>query len=250
MTRAEVLRDLVARRRRFDATRLHALADELDLPLSDIFVVAGHPVPAHLLPPDRDRRILREFAYRVTRCDHARLATLEGFVSRLVSTGPAPPTEPREEVEPPPPSTDEFGKIFAGLLRNRGFGLTELPFTGLSRTTIRGMMDGTWYSPHQLKAMSGPLGWRYEDLVAVAGEPLGDWKVGSVLCHHVGRVYAAAIPLTTEQLIEAAIEADRLSEQEDPGYGITGEVRGMVWQPWVKNLCPVELTPETDSDQP
>ena len=36
-------------------------------------------------------------------------------------------------------------------------------------------------------------------------------------CHHLGQVYIAAIHLTTEQLIEAAKQADRLSVREDQG---------------------------------
>jgi len=65
--------------------------------------------------------------------------------------------------------------------------------------------------------MAGPLGWTFEDLLAVAGKPLGDWGVAGTLCRHVGKVYVAAIPLTSEQLFQAAIEADRLSSREHHG---------------------------------
>ncbi|MEU5993849.1 hypothetical protein ABZ806_33170 [Spirillospora sp. NPDC047418] len=236
MTRAEVLRDLVARGRQFDAARLHALAEELSLPASDIFVIAGHSVPAHLLPPDRDRKVMREFAYRVTYCDHAQLASLKDFVSSLASTSPAPAAEIPEDAEAAPPGMSGFPRIFNGLLHNRGFGVSELPFAGLSQSTINGMLSGRWYSLQQLKAMAGPLGWNFEDLAAVAGEPLGAFNVGSVLCRHVGRVYVAAIPLTTAQLRLAAVEADRLSGREDRG----------AWQPWVENLCPDGSSPGTD----
>ncbi|MEU8800572.1 hypothetical protein [Spirillospora sp. NPDC048819] len=236
MARAEVLRDLVARGRQFDAARLHSLADELNLPISDVFVIAGHPVPAHLLPPARDREVMREFAYRVTYCDHALLASLTDFVSNLVSTTPAPAAEMPVDAEVAPPGTSGFPRILSGLLRNRGFGLSELPFAGLSRSTINGMLSGRWYSLRQLKAMAGPLGWTSEDLTAVAGEPLGAYNAGSVLCRHVGKVYVAAIPLTTAQLIQAAVEADRLSGREDRG----------AWQPWAENLCPDEPSPGTD----
>ncbi|MFA1549847.1 hypothetical protein [Actinomadura chokoriensis] len=50
------------------------------------------------------------------------------------------------------------------------------------------------------------------------------------------RVYGAAVPLTTTQLIQAAAEADRLSGREDQG----------AWCPWVENLCPDEPTPGAD----
>ena len=40
---------------------------------SDLMVIAGHPVPAELRPPERDRQVVREFAYRVTFCDHPQM---------------------------------------------------------------------------------------------------------------------------------------------------------------------------------
>ncbi len=51
----------------------------------------------------------------------------------------------------------------------------------------------------------------------MAGEPRGDGGVAGTLCRHVGQVYVAAIPLTSEQLLQAAIEADRLSSREHHG---------------------------------
>ncbi|MFI0406191.1 hypothetical protein [Actinomadura sp. 3N508] len=234
MTRAEVLRDLVARGREFDTARLHELADELGLPISDLFVIAGHPVPARLLPPDRDREVMRDFAYRVTFCDHAQLSSLRDFVSCLASTNPARAGELPRDAEAAPIGVDGFPRIFDGLLRNRGFRrVPDLPFTGMSRSTINGMLSGRWYSLPQLKTIAGPLGWEFADLAAVAGEPLGTYGVGPVLCHHVGRVYVAAIPLTTAQLMQAAVEADRRSGREDQG----------AWRPWVANLCPDGSSP-------
>lgn len=100
---------------------------------------------------------------------------------------------------------------------NRGLGARNMPFTGLSRSTSHGMVKGRWYSAQQLKAMAGPLGWTFEDLIAVAGQPLGNWTVSGILCRHVGKVYVAAIPLTSGQLFQAAVEADRLSGREDHG---------------------------------
>lgn len=163
MTRAEALRDLVARGRQFDAARLHTLADELGLPLSDILVIAGHPVPAHLLPPARDREILEEFAYRVTFCDHARLEALENYVSCLALSNPASAPEGPEDAEATASGMDRFARIFSGFLRNRGFGVRELPFAGLSRVTVKGMMGSGWPKLQQLNAMAGPLGWSVED---------------------------------------------------------------------------------------
>ncbi|MFC7531708.1 hypothetical protein [Actinoplanes sp. GCM10030250] len=44
-------------------------------------------------------------------------------------------------------------------LRNRGLSLRQLPFTGLSRSTIAGMLDGAWHNLQQIKGVSGALGW-------------------------------------------------------------------------------------------
>ena len=115
-------------------------------------------------------------------------------------------------------------------MRNRGLGIHEMPFTGLSMSTIHGMRYRGLQKVYQLKAMAGPLGWTLPDLAAVAGEPLGPFDDCSTLCHHFGRVYMAAIPLTTPQLIQAAVEADRLSRRTDHG----------AWQPWnaETDACP------------
>ena len=76
MTRAEVLRDLLDHGRDYDMPRLEESAVELGLPMADVLVVGGQPVPGHLLPPDRDNDVVREFVYRVTYCNHPQLAAL------------------------------------------------------------------------------------------------------------------------------------------------------------------------------
>jgi len=120
-------------------------------------------------------------------------------------------------------------------MRNRGPGVRKMPFTGLSMSTIYGMVRGRWYSAHQIKAMAGPLGRASEDLIAVAGRPRGNWAVRGTLCRHVGRVYTAAVPLTSGQLFQAAAEADRLSGRDDHG----------VWKPWNSSPdpCPDDAAP-------
>lgn len=206
MTRTDVLRDLVANGQNYGPARLYELAAELELLASDLFVIAGQPVPAHLLPPARDPEVVREFTYRVTYCNHEQLAALKEFILSLASESPAPTPEMR----PAPPCTDRFAEILAGFMRNRGLGIGEMPFTGLSQSTIRGMLNGRWHNMQQLKAMAGPLGWRFRDLAAVAGEPLVSFGDCSTLCHHFGAVYVAAIPLTTDQVIQALPEAGRV----------------------------------------
>ncbi|MFD3994412.1 hypothetical protein [Streptomyces sp. NPDC058548] len=131
-----------------------------------------------------------------------------------------------------PPADSGFAAVFNGLIRNRGFGIDELPFLGLSRSTPRGMVARWEPSPHrrfQLCAVAGPLGWALPDLFAVMDEPYTEDLRPVVLCRHVGRVLEAAVPLTTAQLVEAADEADRLSAREDQG----------VWQP-VSQGCVAE----------
>ncbi|MDX3539301.1 hypothetical protein PV721_34255 [Streptomyces sp. MB09-01] len=122
------------------------------------------------------------------------------------------------------PAESGPGAVFNGLLRNRGFGIKELPFAGLSRSTLLGMVSDWRPTPHrryQLCAIAGPLGWRLPDLFAVVGEPYSPDFRPVQLCRHVGRVFTAAVPLTTAQLIECTREADRLSARENHG----------VWQP-------------------
>lgn len=101
MTRTDVLQDLAGNGRDYRSERLHELAVELDLLVSDVFVfafvfvvvvvvvVAGR-TPPHMVPPTRDPKVLRDFTYRVTYCEHASLAPLEEFVSALALAAPAP----------------------------------------------------------------------------------------------------------------------------------------------------------------
>jgi hypothetical protein len=65
--------------------------------------------------------------------------------------------------------------------------------------------------------MAGPLGWKFEDLLAVAGDPFSERRRYVVHCHHLGQVFMAAVGLTTGQLIEAARQADRLSGRLNQG---------------------------------
>ena len=234
MTRAEVLRDLVADGHGYGHDRIRELSDELGLLVADLLVIAGQPVPASLLPPARDPEVFDEFTYRVTFCNHAQLAALESFALSLSPARRTASPAPRDPVSAPP-GADRFPGIFTGLMRNRGLGIWNMPFTGLSRSTIHGMATGRWYSADQLKAMAGPLGWTFEDLVAVAGQPLGNWTAAGTLCRHVGKVYATAILLTSGQLFQAALEADRLSRRKDHG----------AWKPWNPrpDPCPNDDSP-------
>jgi hypothetical protein len=61
MERAQLLRDLAARGADTDPARCAALAASLGMLVSDLLVIAGHPVPADLRPPERDARVMREF---------------------------------------------------------------------------------------------------------------------------------------------------------------------------------------------
>jgi hypothetical protein len=217
VTRTGLLRDLLDHGQHYVMSRLDEHAAELNLPLADILVVAGHSVPGHLLPPIRDQNLLRAFAYRVTYCNHAQLAALRDFLGALPALGTLP--KPRLARDPADP--DPFPAVLQGLMDNRGLGLREFPFVGLSRSTIRGMLGGAWHRLSQLQAVAGPLGWRVADLAALAREPLHPLDHGPILCHHVGAVFLAAVPCTTEQLAHAAREADRLNAREDHG----------AWQP-------------------
>jgi hypothetical protein len=60
-------------------------------------------------------------------------------------------------------------------------------------------------------------GWSMEDLATLAGERLQPLDHGPMFCHHIGAVFAAAVPRTTKQLIRATREADRLSARQDHG---------------------------------
>jgi len=87
---------------------------------------------------------------------------------------------------------------------------------------------------HWLRAVAGPFGWTLLDLFALAGEPYSESFRSVVHCRHLGRVFAAAVSLTTVQLIETAREADRLSACEDHGgwrsvsEGFVGQCRGFL----------------------
>lgn len=213
MDRVDILKDLKAHGA--DPGRCAELAKTLGMLASDLLVVAGHPVPADLLPPERDLRVVREFAYRVSYCDHAQLAALVTFIHTLPATLSKAPAE-----EFGPPNATSFAAVLNGLLRNRGFGPRELPFTGLSLSTIHKMLRLDRHDEHRwptLSKMAGPLGWEFLDLIAVAGEPLSDRPRPVIHCRHLGQVYTAAIRLTTEQLIESSEQADRLSRRPDQG---------------------------------
>jgi hypothetical protein len=181
--------------------------------MADILVVAGHPVPGQLLPPDRDLEVMRAFTYRVTYCNHPQLAALREFLLALRYDGAAPAPRPARD----PADLNPFPAVLHGRMGNRGFGEREFPFVGLSRSTIRGMLGGARHRLSQLQAMAGPLGWTMQDLAVLAGEPVQPLEYGPMFCHHVGAVFLAAVPRTTEQLIRAAREADRLSAREDHG---------------------------------
>ncbi|MFE7462796.1 hypothetical protein ACFU6R_01650 [Streptomyces sp. NPDC057499] len=223
MDRTTALRRLATTATGAAPQRAAELAVELGIPAADLLVVAGHPVPAELLPPGRDAEVMRRFAYAASHCDHARLAELRSFVVSLPRTAAAEPfvrpTWPGYR-----PAETRIAAVLRDLLRNRGFGLRELPFLGLSFSTLLGMVrrfDPSPYRWQQLSALAGPLGWRLPDLFEVAGEPCPPDIRPMVHCHHLGRVFEAAVPLSTAQLVEAAAEADRLSAREEHG----------AWQP-------------------
>lgn len=98
MERTAILRSLAASGTGTAPQRLIALAAELDIPAADLLVVAGHAVPAELLPPERDARVMRQFAYGVSYCDHAQLGALEAFVRSLPRVA-----SPEPFVQPPLP---------------------------------------------------------------------------------------------------------------------------------------------------
>ncbi|RSM84892.1 hypothetical protein DMH04_18670 [Kibdelosporangium aridum] len=181
----------------YEPARLYELAAELDLLVSDVLVVAGHPVPARLRPPARDRDVMRAFARQFVTADHARLASVKNLIVAMASTNPAP------EGPASAPAGRAFHEIFTGLLRNRGLDARSMPFTGLSVSTIYGVAEGRSHSLQQLSVVAGPLAWQFDDLVAIADEPPGDFGSCPTMCRHVGEIFIAAIPLTTSQLVEA-----------------------------------------------
>ncbi|GIH05323.1 hypothetical protein Rhe02_33900 [Rhizocola hellebori] len=204
-----------------DPSRCVELAGALGMLASDLLVIAGHPVPAELRPPERDLRVVREFTYRVTFCDHSQMAALKAFIHTLPAAVPhvAMLAEPLG-MRGLHPDASRFATILRGLLHNRGLGPRELPFVVLSVSTIMGRLVRDRQNEHRwptLSKLAGPLGWKFQDLIVVAGEPLTDRPRWEMHCHHVGQIYVAAIPLTTEQLIAAIKEADRLSGRPDQG---------------------------------
>ncbi|MFB7244269.1 hypothetical protein CW362_24630 [Streptomyces populi] len=223
MERAIILSGLAASGTDTAPRRVVELADGLGIPAADLLAVAGHPVPAELLPPKRDTRVLRQFAYRVSHCGHSQLAALETFVRSLPRVAAPEPFVQQAWPGRRPPET-RFAAVLCALVRNRGFAIGDLPFMGLSLSTLYGMVWRWDPSPHrrqQLSAVAGPLGWTLPDLFAVADEPYSEEIRPMLHCHHLGRVLAAAVPLSTAQLIETAEEADRLSARQEHG----------VWRP-------------------
>ncbi|MFD0378155.1 hypothetical protein [Streptomyces sp. NPDC127112] len=239
--RSDVLSSLFSRGAGTDPRHLGELAVELGIPVADLLVVAGRPVPAGLLPPGRDAKVMKQFAHRVSHCDHSQLAALVDFTGSLPRpAAPEPFVEPRWPGKSRPPET-RLAALLCALLRNRGFGIRELPFLGLSLSTLRSMVWRCDPSPHrqqQLAALAGPLGWTLPDLFAVAGEPYPEGLRPVVHCHHLGQVFTAAVPLTTAQLIETAREADRLSLREDRG----------TWQPVSEGFA--EQCPDRSEELP
>jgi hypothetical protein len=56
--RADILRNLVTHGTEANPKRCAEIAADLDLLTSDVLTIAGHPVPAELLPPQRDTRVM------------------------------------------------------------------------------------------------------------------------------------------------------------------------------------------------
>ncbi|MFF2076507.1 hypothetical protein ACFVXG_17320 [Kitasatospora sp. NPDC058162] len=202
---------------------LATLAAELDLPLADLYVITGRPVPADLLPPERDVKAMEHFAYLASHCDHAQLAALEAFVRALPRTdAPGPFVQPASPHRRP--AETGWAAVLNGLLRNRGFGVRELPFTGLSRPTLHQMVSRWEADRHRqfrLRCLAGPLGWTLPDLFALVGEPYSEELRPVVHCRHLGRVFTAAVPLTTAQLLQASEQVHRLRGGRNTG----------AWQP-------------------
>lgn len=217
MERTDILGTLVASGTGTTPEALAELAVEFDIPLADLLVIAGHPVPAELLPPKRDAALMKRFAHHVSHCDHARLASLEGFVRSLPHLeAPGPYVQPVSAFFMP--AEGGLGSVFNGLIRNRGFSIKELPYLPLSLSTLRGMVRDWPPSPHrrhQLCAVAGPLGWWLPDLFAVVGEPYSADFRPPVLCRHAGGVFRAAVSLTEAQLAECVQQMERLGARED-----------------------------------
>src|SRR6266540_964197 len=227
MTRTDVLRDLLDHGRDYDMPRLEQLAAALGLPVADVLVVAGHPVQGRLLPPDRDGDVVRAFAYRVTFCNHPQLAALREFLRALPDVGAAPESRPARDLA----DRDPFPAILQGLMDNRGFGV----YMSSRSSGCRG-------APSWACCAGSGTGWC--SYTRWPGRWDGVWRTWPpsrarnctsqchfpMLCHHVGAVFVAAVPRTTEQLVHTAREADRLSAREDHG----------AWQPFSEGIddCP------------
>lgn len=222
MQRADLIRDLVVRGTETSADRCRDLAAELGLLVSDVLTIAGHPVPPELLPPDRDARVFKAVALKFCICDHETMPALLDFIRDL----PVPALDPTPRADADRkvftrPDAGHFARILDGFLRNRGFTHANLPFMGLARSTIVGAMlsedhrsEHRWF---QLSQMAGPLGWRFEDFIVVADEPRVGRLRYAMHCHHAGELCVAAVPLSTEQLVEVGKHADRLNARRDPG---------------------------------
>jgi hypothetical protein len=219
--RGDILRDLVDRGTDNAPERCAEIAADLGLLASDVLTIAGHPVPAELLPPHRDAQVMKEFAYRASYCNHAQMAALIDYIRALPATTIDPSSAAGWDGKVyARPDAGHFAVVLAGLMRNRGFGRRELPFMGLSLSTIHGMLTYDRRDEHrwfQLGKMAGPLGWTFEDLTAVAHEPASERPRYATHCHHLGQVYVAAVSHSTGQLIEIAKHADRLSQRPDQG---------------------------------
>jgi hypothetical protein len=132
----------VARGSKTDPVRCAEIA-AVGLLISDVLTIAGHPVPAEFLPPQRDAGVMRDFAYRVSYCDHAQIAALMDFIRTLpaASPDPAPPAGTDRKVYAHP-DAGHFATVFDGLMRNRGFGPRDLPFQGMPGNGRPGMTKG------------------------------------------------------------------------------------------------------------
>jgi hypothetical protein len=146
-----------------DPERCAEIAATLNLLTSDVLTIAGHPVPAALLPPQRDARVMKRFVPYAAHCNHAQMATLTDFIHTLPTAPPdlSPTACPGRKVYADP-QAGHFAPILDGLMRNRGFGPGELPFIGLSLSTIYNSMlthdrrdEHRWF---QLSNTAGPLG--------------------------------------------------------------------------------------------
>ncbi|MGY4387068.1 hypothetical protein [Streptomyces virginiae] len=94
MERTNVLSNLAANGSDTAPDVIAELAFEFDIPTADLLVIAGHPVPTELFPPQRDTTAMKQFAYLASHCGHAQLAALEGFVRSARWAGSCPICSP------------------------------------------------------------------------------------------------------------------------------------------------------------